>query len=316
MEVIKLSFPHQIKKNNLPPLAMCLGYFDGVHLGHQQVILEGKKIAKEKGLKSAVMTFDPHPSVVLGREIQHVKYITPLEEKIKLIEALGVDYLFVVQFTHNFSTLLPQEFVDYFLLDLNVHFVIAGFDFSYGVMGKGTMETLPFHSREQFDFTVVPKFTFNGEKISSTLIRSKIIEGKTDELKSLLGRFYCTSGEVVHGDKRGRTIGFPTANIDSSDDYLLPGMGVYSVRIFVRNKWYEGVCNVGNKPTFNKEKLNKPSVEVHIFNFNDDIYGQHVQVEWHERIRGEKKFTGIVELVQQINLDKLHALAYFEKKLV
>ena len=289
-----------------------MGYFDGVHRGHQQVILEAKNHAKEKGICSAVMTFDPHPSVVLGRTERQTQYITPLTEKVKIIEELGIDYLFIINFTVEFANLLPQEFIDQYVIGLNVMHVVAGFDFTYGRMGKGTMETLPFHSRNQFSYSVVPKFTQDDEKVSSTRIRTLLKEGKTEALFPLLGRFYTTTGTVIHGDKRGRTIGFPTANVDIVDEYIIPPLGVYAVRIKVDTDWYDGVCNIGYKPTFNKDSLH-PSVEVHIFDFNKDIYGKEVVIEWHLHLRKEQKFSGIEELVAQIERDKQNSLNYFMK---
>lgn len=312
MEVIKLDFPLNIDKTEIPSLSLALGYFDGVHLGHQKVILEAKKHADQRGLLSAVMTFDPHPSVVLGKSEKHVQYITPLADKIQLIEGLGIDYLFIVHFTGEFANLLPQEFIDQYVIDLNVKHFVAGFDFSYGRMGKGTMESLPFHSREKFTHTIVEKFTSGDEKVSSTRIRHYINNGRTAELPELLGRFYRTAGIVVHGDKRGRTIGFPTANVDTKDEYILPPLGVYAVKIKVDDNWYEGVCNVGSKPTFNNDAL-KISVEVHIFNFEKDIYGSEVTIEWHQYLRKEQKFSGIQELVAQIEKDKQNAIKYLNQ---
>ncbi|WP_066068668.1 bifunctional riboflavin kinase/FAD synthetase [Neobacillus soli] len=312
MEVIRLSFPLKIMNNEFPPLAMALGYFDGVHRGHQQVILEAKRQAEEKGLHSAVMTFDPHPSVVLGKNKRHVHYITPLTEKVQILERIGIDYLFIIQFTLEFANLLPQEFIDEYVIGLNVQHVVAGFDFTYGRMGKGTMETLPFHSRDVFSYSVVPKFTEGDEKVSSTRIRNLLTDGRMDELSSLLGRFYTTSGVVIHGDKRGRTIGFPTANIDVNEEYIFPPLGVYAVRIKIDSQWHKGVCNVGFKPTFNKEAL-RVSVEVHIFDFNQDIYGKDVVIEWHLHLRKEKKFAGVEELVTQIEKDKQNVITYFKR---
>ena len=312
MEVKRLSYPYKIASNEFPPLAMALGYFDGVHLGHQQVILEAKKQAEEKGCSSAVMTFDPHPSVVLGKNEKHVQYITPLGEKVKFIEELGIDNLFIVNFSAEFAHLLPQEFIDQYVIGLNVQHVVAGFDYTYGRMGKGTMETLPFHSRDKFSYSVVPKFVQDNEKVSSTKIRHLLKEGKTNELPSLLGRFYTITGEVIHGDKRGRTIGFPTANINIKDEYIIPPLGVYAVRMRVYSDWYYGVCNVGYKPTFNKESK-KLSVEVHLFDFDQDIYGQEVVIEWHLYLRKEQKFSGIEQLVTQIEKDKQQTIDYFKR---
>lgn len=312
MEVKILEFPLNLGCQELPPLVLALGYFDGVHRGHQQVILEAKKHAIDTGLHSAVMTFDPHPSVVLGKDKKHVQFITPLREKIKMIERLGIDYLFIVHFTPEFANLLPQEFIDQFIIGLNVKHVVAGFDYTYGRMGKGNMETLPFHSREKFAYSVVPKFTEGNEKVSSTRIRSLLKEGKTEQLPALLGRYYTTTGIVVHGDKRGRTIGFPTANIDVGEEYIIPPVGVYAVRIKVNGDWYCGVCNVGYKPTFNKDAV-KISIEVHVFDFDQDIYGEEVMIEWHRYLRKEQKFSGIEELVKQIEKDKQNALYYFKE---
>lgn len=312
MEVIKLKFPLNIDAKQIPSLSMALGYFDGVHLGHQKVISEAKKQAQKKGLQAAVMTFDPHPSVVLSKSEKHVQYITPLPEKIKIMEEMGIDFLFIVHFTKEFANLLPQEFIDQYVIGLNVKHVVAGFDYTYGRMGKGTMEVLPFHSRDQFSFSIVDKFTTGDEKVSSTRIRQYLKEGRTAELPGLLGRFYTTSGIVVHGDKRGRTIGFPTANVEANDEYILPPLGVYAVKIKIKNNWHDGVCNIGYKPTFNKETL-KISVEVHIFQFDQDIYGEEVIIEWHQYLRKEQKFSGIKELVNQIEQDKQNAIHYFEK---
>nr|WP_285868464.1 bifunctional riboflavin kinase/FAD synthetase [Mesobacillus maritimus] len=309
-----MNHPHLYKSEDFSPQVMALGYFDGVHLGHQEVMKEAIKIAKEKGMKSAVMTFDPHPSVVLGKKVQHVEYITPIEEKIRVIENMGVDRLYIVHFTREFANLLPQEFIDDYIIQLNVKHVVAGFDYTYGKMGKGTMETIQFHSREQFEYTIVPKLAVNGEKVSSTLIRTFLLQGKVDAVPLLLGRYYTSSGVVGHGDKRGRTIGFPTANVDVFEEFILPPTGVYAVRLLVDGKWHNGVCNLGYKPTFNNQKAAKPTVEVHIFDFNQDIYGKLVIVEWHQKIRDEQKFSGIDALVEQINQDKQQALDYFEKQ--
>ncbi len=268
---------------------MALGYFDGVHLGHQKVIQTAKQIADQYGYKSAVMTFHPHPSVVLGRSQQHVRFITPLKEKEKQIAKLGVDYLYVVEFTPEFAYLLPQQFVDEYIIGLGVKHVVAGFDFTYGRLGKGTMETLPFHSREQFTQTVIPKQTFGEEKISSTYIRQRLAEGDVEQLPHLLGRWYEVTGTVIHGDKRGRTIGFPTANVALDDDYMIPRIGVYAVTVTIDDNTWTGVCNVGYKPTFHaqQQKIRRSkcicltfhqtfTVHMYVFNgINDCVMNEH-----------------------------------------
>lgn len=312
---INLSHPHHIERIEQPEMVMALGYFDGVHKGHQKVILKAKEIAEKAGMKSAVMTFHPHPLVVLRKQ-EDIEYLTPLEDKIRLIEELGVDLLFVVEFTKEFASLLPQQFVDEFIINLNVKHVVAGFDFTYGHLGKGSMETMPFHSREQFLHTTVEKLTDHDRKVSSSLIREAIRSGDVTYAETLLSRPHFVSGIVIHGDKRGRTIGFPTANIEAEGNSLLPPTGVYAVKIKVDDQIHEGVCNVGFKPTFKDEKALKPSIEVHIFDFQNDIYGKNVSVFWYKRIRSEQKFHNVDELIAQISKDKEAAEEFFQKKTV
>ncbi len=314
VKIIKLSHPHHKVNQDFDEMTLALGYFDGVHKGHQKVIIKAKEIAEETGMKSAVMTFHPHPLVVLRKQ-KEIDYLTPLEEKIKLIEQLDVDLLFIVEFTEEFAALSPQQFVDEYIINFHVKHVVAGFDFTYGHLGKGTMNTLPEHSREQFSCTTVEKQTDHDRKISSSLIREAIKNGDIIYANKLLGRPHSVSGTVVHGDKRGRTIGFPTANVDVPDMYLIPPTGVYAVSLTVKGKEYKGVCNIGFKPTFNKEKELKPSIEVHIFDFNQDIYGEKVSVSWYKRIRSEQKFHNVDELVAQISKDKNDALQFFAEKM-
>lgn len=314
MKVVYLEHPHSIQQKECDPSVAALGFFDGIHLGHQSVIKAAIEKAREHNLKASVMTLDPHPSVVLRKTVQHVRYITPLMEKIKILNNLGVDILYVVKFDLEFAGLVPQDFVDQYIIGLNIKHVVAGFDYSYGRLGKGTMETLPFHSRGQFNQTVIEKYTTNNLKVSSTLIREQIKEGEMDKLPHTLGRYYVIRGTVGHGDKRGRTIGFPTANIKLSDDYVVPRTGVYAVRMHVKGQWHHGVCNIGYKPTFKERKEDAlPSIEVHLFEYNESIYEEEVIVEWHQSIREERKFAGVDALIAQIQKDKQTAQDYFQK---
>ncbi|WP_203362349.1 bifunctional riboflavin kinase/FAD synthetase [Bacillus sp. REN10] len=315
MEMILLRHPHQLHREDLPPLVMALGFFDGVHKGHQQVIQTAVNKARELGIKSAVMTFDPHPSVVLGRKHKQVKHITPLQEKKQVIDSLGADYLFVVRFTSDFAALEPQQFIDQYIIGLHVLHVVAGFDYTYGKLGKGTMETIHFHSRGQFDFTTVDKLEYEAEKVSSTRIRALLENGQMDIVHQLIGRPYEVRGTVIHGDKRGRKIGFPTANIEVSADFIVPKTGVYAVKIRVKDHWYNGVCNIGYRPTFKNPDAPSLSIEVHIFDFEHSIYGEEVAIQWFIHIRGEQKFNGIEELVRQIERDKQMAIDYLAKPL-
>ena len=312
MKVIAITHPHQFTQDHFPELVMALGFFDGVHKGHQIVIKNAKEIADSTHRKSAVMTFDPHPSAVLGTTTDTIRYITPLEDKIAIIESLGIDYLFIVHFSKEFATVSPEQFVDQYLVGLHVGHVVAGFDYSYGHFGKGNMETLPLYAKGRFTQTVVEKQTLEDEKVSSSRIRKTLADGNFTEFYHLVRRHYITKGYVIHGEKRGRKLGFPTANIEVSDVYIFPATGVYAVRIQIEGKWYKGVCNVGYKPTFHDQQPKFPSVEVHVLGFDRNIYGAAVVVEWHKRLRSEQKFSGLEELVSQIEIDKQQAEEYFQ----
>ncbi|TWT04559.1 riboflavin biosynthesis protein RibF [Planomicrobium sp. CPCC 101079] len=313
MKIFYLNYPNQMKiEEDLGALSMALGFFDGVHKGHQRVIGEAIERAKEQGIKSAVMTFDPHPSLVLGGRKEEVFYITPLRQKMEILKEIGVDVCFIVRFTSEFAQLTPEQFIQHFIKDLNVVHVTAGFDFSFGNFGKGDMETMKECSEGAYGITVIPKQEDGEEKISSTRIRGLLKEGAVGEVCRLLGRPFKIVGTVVNGDKRGRTIGFPTANVEPELGTFVPGRGVYAVRIRVQENLYDGVCNIGYKPTFNNPEVKKLSIEVYILDFNKDIYGEQVTVEWHQRIRDEKKFSGIDELKAQIQRDKETAIRFFE----
>ncbi|SEB02560.1 riboflavin kinase / FMN adenylyltransferase [Thalassobacillus cyri] len=310
MKITELKYPHDFDTDDFPPSALALGFFDGVHKGHQKLINTAVAKAREDKLQSAVMTFYPHPSVVLKKQEQHAKYITPLREKQQILERLGVEQLFIVNFDEWLADLLPQEFVDQFLIQLNVRHVIAGFDYSYGRMGRGNMETLPFHSRGKFDQTVIEKVEDHDEKISSTRIRHELKQGNMQEVSRLLDRPFSTYGRVVEGDQRGRTIGFPTANIQLHEDYLLPRVGVYAVSVKHNGQVYTGMANLGYKPTF-QDDAEKPNLEVYIFDFSGDIYNDWLEVYWHAFIRKEEKFNGVEALIEQLKLDELEIRRFF-----
>ncbi len=313
MQIIHLSYPNHVKPSeNLGALSLALGFFDGVHKGHQKVIGEAIRLADSLNAKSAVMTFDPHPSLVLGGRKEEVFYITPLQEKMEILSEMGVDICFIVRFTSDFAQLTPEQFVQHFIKDLGVVHVTAGFDYSFGCKGQGDMLSMQEMAQGAFGVTIIQEQADSEEKISSTRIRSLLKAGKVGEVRRLLGRPFRISGTVVNGDKRGRTIGFPTANVEQEIGTFVPGRGVYAVRIWVQGTVYDGVCNVGYKPTFNKPDEKSLSVEVHILDFDKNIYGEMVLVDWCTRIRDERKFAGIDELKKQIQLDKETAIEFFK----
>ncbi|EAC7102219.1 bifunctional riboflavin kinase/FAD synthetase [Listeria monocytogenes] len=288
---------------------MALGFFDGVHLGHQAVIKKAKQIAEQKGLQTAVLTFDPHPSVVLSNIRKQVKYLTPLEDKAEKMAELGVDIMYVVRFTTQFSELSPQSFVDNYLVALNVEHVVAGFDYSYGKKGEGKMTNLAQYADGRFEVTIVDKQTAASDKISSTNIRRAITEGELEEANQLLGYPYTTKGTVIHGDKRGRTIGFPTANIRVNEDYLIPKLGVYAVKFRVNGETHLGMASIGYNITFKDDQA--LSIEVYILDFHREIYGEEAEIEWYQFFRPELKFNGVEGLIAQLEKDEQDTRAYF-----
>ena len=311
MKTIHITHPHHLIKEEQAKSVMALGYFDGVHLGHQKVIGTAKQIAEEKGLTLAVMTFHPHPSHVLGRDKEPKDLITPLEDKINQIEQLGTEVLYVVKFNEVFASLSPKQFIDQYIIGLNVQHAVAGFDFTYGKYGKGTMETMPDDLDGKAGCTMVEKLTEQDKKISSSYIRTALQNGDVELANVLLGQPYFIKGIVIHGDKRGRTIGFPTANVGLNNSYIVPPTGVYAVKAEVNGEVYNGVCNFGYKPTFYEKRPEQPSIEVNLFDFDQEVYGAAIKIEWYKRIRSERKFNGIKELTEQIEKDKQEAIRYF-----
>ncbi len=307
MEVIEITHPIQSNQYIQEDIALALGFFDGLHRGHQALLEQLEATAKEKGLKKAVMTFDPHPSVVLNPKQKRTTYLTPLDDKVALLGEYDIDYCLVVNFSSRFAEVSPDEFVQSYLVKNHARAIIAGFDFTFGKYGKGNMAMMQEY-QSQFECITVGKKELNDEKISTTAIRNALKSGDLAKANEQLGYRYRIKGTVVQGEKRGRTIGFPTANIEPSDDYVLPTKGVYAVSLVIgsKEKVYRGVCNIGVKPTFH-EDLPQVVIEVNIFDFEENIYGERVTIYWHHFIRPELKFDGIDPLVAQMNQDKERA---------
>lgn len=310
MEIIKIHHPYHEDSIPKQPVVLALGFFDGVHKGHRTVINTAKRIAKEKNARLALMTFNQHPSIVFKKvKPEAITYLSSIERKEEFMEELGVDYLYEVDFTSAFASLSPQEFVDQYIVGLNAVAVVAGFDYTYGKKEVASMEHLPSYAKDRFEVIEVGKVTGEGEKISSTRIRQALSDGEIMEANDMLGYVYQTPGIVIHGDARGRTLGYPTANIDVKPNIRLPKVGVYAVRIKVGEEWYEGMASIGYNITF--EANRQLSVEVNIFDFNRDIYGETVAVEWHKYLREEMKFSNIEALIEQLDQDEVDARQYF-----
>lgn len=307
MDIYRLRYPDEMTIDSEQPFSVAIGFFDGLHKGHQAVIQEAIYHAKRLGISSAVMTFDPHPSHLFNKREKKVGYITQPSEKVRLLESMGVDAMFIVTFDWNLASLSPEEFVEKFIKGLQMQHVTAGFDFTFGSKGAGTMKQMAALANGSYETSVVGRVDEGTEKISSTRIRHCLAEGRVEEARQLLGRPLRTVGTVIHGDQRGRLLGFPTANLQAPDELILPAKGVYAVRISFDGETYKGVCNLGVKPTFHDPQEAKPVIEVHIFDFEGDLYGQEVAVDWIAHIREERKFPSIDALKEQITVDKEQA---------
>lgn len=283
------------------PQVVALGQFDGLHLGHASVISSAVALARKEGVPAAVMTFHPHPKDVMGKG-DYDGYLTPQPDKQALLEKLGVDILYIVEFNEQLSRVSPQNFVSVMLLPLQVITAVIGFDFRFGYQGTGDAELLRELGAGAMNVETVPPFLLDGEKVSSSGIRRSLQTGELEQANAWFGRFYHLRGIVGHGEKRGRTIGFPTANIQLEDRFVVPAKGVYAVRVFYKDQVLRGVMNVGVKPTFH-EGVTAPSFEVHLFDFEGDLYDKPLRVELVSYIRPERKFDSIQNLIAQIGQD-------------
>ncbi|MBK7104118.1 MAG: bifunctional riboflavin kinase/FAD synthetase [Ignavibacteriae bacterium] len=299
MEIIReINTELQLKSS-----VVTIGTFDGLHVGHLKIIENLKKKAKELNLKSVVITFYPHPRVVLG-EGNEVKLLTPIDEKIKLFEKLEIDYLYIIPFTKEFSKKTYQEFVDEIVIGkVKAKFLIIGYDHKFGKNREGDGNKLHDYLEGKFlDMSIVGSEEIENEPVSSTKIREAIKNDNLDFANKMLGRYYFIDGIVVEGAKRGRTLGYPTANLKPSENNkLIPPNGVYFVKVLQNNQNFFGVANIGLRPTFNNVK--EPITEVFIFDFNKEIYGDNISIEFIKKFRNEKKFKSIEELEIQIKKD-------------
>lgn len=310
MQITKVKHPLLTEQRPTEDTVLIMGFFDGVHLGHQKVIRTGVKLAQEQGLKSVLLTFDRSPRTVYQHESDY-KYLSTMERKAELIEKLGVDRLYFVEFGQSFAQLKPQEFVDQYMIDLRAKFVVTGFDYTYGKKDIANMQTLPSYSHQKFEVVTVPEQLLDDQKIGSSAIKKFITENKVEEANKFLGYTYQNQGIVVHGLQRGRTLGFPTANLATEGSQLIPSIGVYATRIKVDGVWHDSMTSVGYNVTF-KENTGV-TIETNIFDFDDDIYGEQVSLEWVKYLRGEVKFEGASELVKQLKLDKVNSIKSLKK---
>ncbi len=307
MKVISLTLTCRISNT-----CAAIGIFDGVHRGHQYLIKKMLARAKALKLKSMVITFFPHPAHVLRPDV-HLPYVVSLKERMRLLEELGVDLCVVVRFTKRFAQIEPERFISQVLVgQLGVKALYVGDDFHFGKDRGGDVPLFKEMSRKYgYEMHGVKALLQDGEPISSTRIRKMLIKGDVSSAHRLLGRYFYCGGKVVRGNGRGKGFGFPTANVEYDND-IMPNKGVYAVYVLIKNKIYPAVANFGTRPTINK-KVTKPLLEAHLFDFNRDLYGLDVTVQFIKKIREERAFSSIQELTLQISRDVRVARALLKK---
>lgn len=298
---------------NLPPIknaVITIGTFDGVHLGHQKIIDQLKKEAAKIDGETVIVTFYPHPRKIVHKEQSPLLLLTTLSEKLHLLESYGIDHVVVVPFNEDFASQTAAAYVEDFLIaKLHPKVVIIGYDHKFGKDRKGDYTTLEHYGKtHQFAVLEIPGKVLDEVTISSTAVRGAIKEGDVAKALDLLGHPYTLSGQVVKGNQLGRKIGYPTANIHVPEaDKLLPANGVYAVLVRMDDyRSLKGMLNIGIRPTIGESPL---TIEVNIFDFNQDIYGQHLTVEFIARLRDELKFNGLEPLIDALAQDAIDTKA-------
>ncbi|MGI6527272.1 MAG: bifunctional riboflavin kinase/FAD synthetase [Caldicoprobacterales bacterium] len=293
------------------PSAIALGTFDGIHMGHRQLIYELLKKKRKFGFQTIVYTFLNHPLQALAPEKEPPR-IMLLKEKIKTFSRLGIDVLVLNSFDDFFLHQTPREFLDQLYRKILVKSFIVGFNFRFGYKGAGDINYLKTEAEQtELDVVSVPPVELEGEVVSSTLIRNKIQEGNIKDAARLLTQPYSISGTIIHGFGRGKNMGFPTANLRFSSYKVLPAYGVYLTKCFVKGKDYWGLTNVGVNPTFSNGNV---QVETYILDCNENLYGQTMKISFLERLRGEIKFDSSEALIRQMELDSIKAKKLIYKK--
>ncbi|MGB0881517.1 MAG: bifunctional riboflavin kinase/FAD synthetase [Vicingaceae bacterium] len=292
--------------------AVTTGTFDGVHTGHKVIIDQLKRAAKKINGESVILTFFPHPRMVLYPDDTDLRLLNTINERINMLEKSGIDHLIVHPFSKEFSRLSSTEFVrDILVNQLNVGKLVIGYDHHFGRNREGSFKHLE-ELAPLYDFEVeeISAQEIQQVNISSTKVRNSLSNGEILAANQFLGYNYFIKGTVVDGEKTGRKIGYPTANIKINEWYkLIPTNGVYAVKVKIDNTIFNGMLNIGSRPTLNNN--NKETIEVNIFNFDKDIYGQEITIEFFERIRDEQKFENISELKEQLKIDKKQIIQIF-----
>ena len=283
------------------------GTFDGVHIGHQKILHRLKEVATQHAGETVVITFWPHPQMVLHPEKNTLKLLNTFEEKAELLKAQGIQHLLRIAFTKEFSLLSSADFIQKILVQtIGTKKLVIGYDHRFGHNREGSFNQLKLNAPTYgFEVEEIPRQDIDHITISSSKIRHALEQADIKTATELLGKPYSLTGQVVKGDQLGRTLGFPTANIEVDSRYkLIPADGIYAVIIWQETKPYKGMLYIGNRPTVNGSKK---VIEVNLFDFNRDIYGESITVYFHQWIRGDKKLNGLDELKHQLHLDKMES---------
>ena len=287
-------------KNNY----IALGSFDGLHLGHLSIVRKVKSLAKENNGKSIVFTFKNHPRTFININ-NKIELIMTNEEKIRVLQKEGIDILAFKDFDEKMMKMMPDEFINWLCKTYNVKGIVVGFNFKFGYKNLGDVELLKkFEEEYRYKLYVMEPCKSEGEIISSTTIRKELVDGNVEKAFDMLSRPYMLSGKVIDGKKLGRTIGFPTANLEINQQKVIPKKGVYYTNVKINEKIFKGITSVGNNPTVNGQEL---TVETYILDFSNDIYGKEINIYFIDRIRDEIKFNNINELIEQLKKDKKFA---------
>lgn len=305
-------FNHIAQVRNIPNAVVTIGTFDGVHIGHQAIFKKMKELAQSVDGQTVVVTFSPHPRQVLNIDSSNLRFICTEEEKLKRFEQLGIDNVVVIKFTKEFARTPSDEFIKDFIIErIKPSYIVVGYDHHFGKNRMGDFELLS-KLGQQFNFKVERVEAQDVDKVavSSTKIRHALAIGDVATANRLLGYPYSVTAEVVRGNMIGRTIGFPTANLELQKEYrLINNAGVYTCLVDYNGLTYKAMANIGKRPTIGDRDDDNFIIEVNIFDFDQDIYGQHITVRFLDRIRDEVKFTGLEALKAQLNQDRERAKA-------
>ena len=304
MEILRFNIHTPVPSN--VDITACIGYFDGVHKGHQQLIKKTIEIAKKTNTIPSLITFDPDPWVVI-KKLHHIPHITPMKHRQEIGKELGIQRWIILDFQDDMAKLNYHQFHELVLNALHIKTLVCGFDFHYAYRGEGSIATLK--SQDTFDVVVIDEIASNDEKISSTRIERLIKDGKMEDVRAIMGRIYELRGIVKSGNRIGRKYGFPTANLALNANYILPKNGVYIGSVKVGEQWHSAIINVGHNPSFNYQQ--NTSIEAFILDFNEEIYDMEVSYRFHAFLREEKHFDGMDALKAQLEKDTQSARAYF-----